>query len=278
MASVLITGCSSGFGQLAALTFAGNGHRVFASMRNLDKAGPLRDAAAGAGLSVELVQLDVLDNASVEAAVAHVVEAAGSLDIVVNNAGIELLGPIHLTSDDEIARIMDTNVSGVLRVVRAAVPHMLAAGGGAIVNVGSLAGRVAPPYGGVYAASKHAVEALSEGLHFELSQQGIRVHVIEPGQFATALGANAAYTVAMVDGSPEHQRFGRYREAQRRLVNGEPADPQLVADAIYRAATEESPKLRHPVGADAEMVIAVKDQLSFEDFDAAMRSTLDWHE
>ena len=158
------------------------------------------------------------------------------------------------------------------------LPGMLARGGGAIVTVGSVAGRVGAPYGGLYAASKHAVEALTEAMHFELSHRGIRVSVVEPGQFATRLGDNSATAVAMVEGDAEHDRWQRYRAAQRRLVSGEPADPQLVADVIYRAATEEPGVLRYPVGADADLVLGAKGSMSFEDFDGAMRTVLDWHE
>lgn len=275
---VLITGCSSGFGELAAVHFARQGHRVFASMRNLAKRAGVEQRAAAAGVRVEVIELDVRSTAGVDAAVAHCIAVAGGLDVVVNNAGIEVLGAVHLLSDDEVWRQLDTNVAGIVRVVRAVVPHMLARGEGAIVNVGSLAGRVGPPYSGIYAASKHAVEALTESMHFELSQRGIRVCVIEPGQFETAIVDNSVRAVAMGPTTPEHQRFERYRVAQRTLVGGEPADPQLVVDAVYAAATERPGRLRHPVGADAELVLGVKQQMSFEEFDTTMRSALDWHD
>ena len=273
MANVLITGCSTGFGELAAITFADRGHQVFASMRT-----PGKSSAIAARPDIGQVALDVTSSASVDAAVAEVIAAAGSIDIVVNNAGIEVFGAVHLLSDDEVARQFDTNVTGVVRVVRAVVPHLLANGGGTIVNVGSVAGVVGAPYSGIYAARKHAVEALSEAMHFELSQRGVRVRVVEPGQFATALGSNAVHAVAMVEGSPEYERWQRYRAAQRSLVNGEPAPAQVVADAIYAAATDEPGHLRHPVGADAELIVGAKSSMSFEDFDTTMRATLDWHE
>ncbi len=277
MANVLITGCSSGFGLLSAVTFAQRGHRVFATMRNPAKSGPLDEAAAAAGVEVEVLALDVCDPASVESAIAAVVNRAGSIDIVVNNAGIELFGAVHLVSDAEATRQFDTNVLGVIRVCRAVVPQMKAQGGGAIVNVGSVAGKVGTPYGGLYAASKHALEALSESMHFELAHLGIRVHVIEPGSFATALGENSLVAAAMA-GTDEFDRWQNYRTAQKKLVQGEPANPQLVADAIYAAVTAEPPTLRHAVGADAEMVINTKASMSFEDFETTMRTVLDWHD
>jgi NAD(P)-dependent dehydrogenase (short-subunit alcohol dehydrogenase family) len=273
VANVLITGCSSGFGELAALTFADHGHRVVATMRTPGKSEALNERD-----DITRVALDVTDSDSVGAAVAAAVAAVGPLDIVVNNAGVELFGPVHLLGDDELRAVFDTNMFGVVRVVRAVVPHLLANGGGTIVNVGSVAGLVGAPYSGGYAATKHAVEALSEAMHFELSQSGINVRVVEPGQFATALSANAVHAAAMPEGSPEHERWQRYRTAQRTLVNGQPAPAQLVADAIYAAATESPGRLRHPVGGDAELIIGTKAAMTFEDFDTTMRAALNWHE
>lgn len=273
MSNVLITGCSSGFGELAALTFADHGHTVFATMRT-----PGKSEALNARPEIHQFELDVTDSTSVNAAVEHAIGLLGSLDVVVNNAGLELTTAVHLASDEEVARQFDTNVTGVVRVARAVVPHMLRHGGGTIVNVGSVAGLVGPPYAGLYAASKHAVEALSEAMHFELSQHGIRVRIIEPGQFATQLGTNGAVAAAMGPDTDEYQRWQRFHLAQRSLVNGQPAPAQQVADAIYLAATEEPGRLRYPVGADAELIIGVKRQMSFEDFDATMRATLNWYD
>lgn len=239
---------------------------------------PGKSAVLNARDEITQLPLDVCNSESVGAAVDAAIAAAGHLDIVVNNAGIEVFGAVHLLSDEEVMRQLDTNVVGVIRVVRAVVPHMLAAGGGTIVTVGSLAGLVGPPYSGIYAASKHAVEALSEAMHFELSQQGIKVRVVEPGQFATELGSNSIYAAAMTAETPERQRYERFRTAMRSLVDGTPPSAQIVADAIYAAATDEPGHLRHPVGDDASLVIAVKSQMSFEDFDQAMRTTLNWFE
>jgi NAD(P)-dependent dehydrogenase (short-subunit alcohol dehydrogenase family) len=202
--------------------------------------------------------------------------ALGTIDIVVNNAGIEVFGPVHLLADDEMLRQFDTNLFGVVRVCRAVMPYMLDNGGGTIVNVGSLAGLVGYPYSGIYSASKHAIEAISESMHFELSQRGIRVRVVEPGQFATELGQNSCTARGMEEGGPDHLRMLRFRTALRGLVNGQPAPAQEVADAIYAAATETPGRLRHPVGADADLVLATKRVMTFEEFDTTMRSALQW--
>jgi NAD(P)-dependent dehydrogenase (short-subunit alcohol dehydrogenase family) len=276
--TVLVTGCSSGFGLLTAVEFARHGHHVVASMRDTAKAESLLEAAATAGVAVEVAELDVRSTTSVGRAVDAIVESTGRIDVVVNNAGIELFGAVHLVSDDEATRQLDTNVVGIVRVVRAAVPHMVRQGHGVIVNVGSVAGKVGVPYSGLYAASKHAVEALTEAMHFELAHLGIRVAVVEPGQFATGLSGNSAVAVAMPEDSGEFLRWQSFRGRMRQLVGGEPADAQLVAEVIYEAATSTEPRLRWPVGDDAALVLDAKAALSFEDFESAMRTTLDWRE
>jgi NAD(P)-dependent dehydrogenase (short-subunit alcohol dehydrogenase family) len=271
--SVLITGCSTGFGELAALTFADRGHTVVATMRT-----PGKSPALNARAEILQIPLDVTSTPSVDAAIAEAIAQVGTVDVVVNNAGVESFGAVHLFSDEEVAWQFDTNVTGVVRVVRAVVPHMLGNGGGAIVNVGSVAGRVGTPYGGMYAATKHAVEALTEAMHFELAHRGIRVCVVEPGQFPTQLSTNASTVTAMTPGSPDFERWQSYRAAQKSLISDGPADPQDVVEAIYSAATERPGVLRHPVGADADLVIGAKSGMSFEDFEAAMRTVLNWHD
>jgi NAD(P)-dependent dehydrogenase (short-subunit alcohol dehydrogenase family) len=276
--NVLITGCSSGIGLLTAVSFAAGGHSVMASMRNPDAAGELVEAAAAAGVSIEVVGLDVTSTESVRAAVDHTIERLGSIDVLVNNAGIELFGAVHLAADDEMQRQFDTNVFGVVRMCRAVVPAMTAARSGCIVNVGSIAGLVGAPYSGLYAATKHAVEALSEAMHFELSHLGIRIALIEPGQFATRIYDNAQTAAAMGPDTDEYRRFEAFRSAQHSLVDGEPRNAQAVADAIVEAATTATPRLRWLVGTDAELIAATKSQMGFEEFEAAMRLTLDWHD
>src|SRR4051812_2381399 len=213
MSSVLITGCNSGFGLHASLTFARQGHDVFATVRNLDRAKPLQDAAEAEGLELHVLRLDVRDGESVDAAVNEVVERAGRIDVCVNNAGIELRGPIEECSDDEVLVQFDTNVFGLLRVVRAVLPVMRAQHAGVIVNVGSLAGLVARPYGGLYSATKHAVEAISEALHFECAEFGVRVAVLEPGQFETELSNNAVVAACFTDDSVYRGASDRFDEA-----------------------------------------------------------------
>ena len=280
MANVLITGCSSGFGLLAALEFARRGDNVFATMRNVSKAGALNEAAAAEGLKVNVVVLDVTDDASVRAAVDSVVADAGTIEILVNNAGVELVGAMHLITDDEALWQLDTNVLGPLRTMRAVVPLMLQQGGGTIVNVSSVAGRVSVPYTGMYAASKHALEAMTEVMVYELGHRGIRMALIEPGQFATEFGGNARHAEGMAtDGEAEERRL-KFRESMGALrpAGSPPADPQTVALAIVDTAHADSPKLQVPVGVDADMVIGARSSMDFESFEQAMRQVLNWYD
>ena len=279
MANVLITGCSSGFGLLAALEFARKGDHVFATMRNPNKAVELERIRDAEKLPIEVLQLDILDDASVSRAVAEATKR-GPIDVLVNNAGIELRSPIEEADDDEVRRQFDTNVFGTLRVIRAVVPGMRERGTGVVINVSSIAGIVPPPYAGFYAASKHALEAISEALHYELSSFGVRVAVIEPGGFATEFRANAFEARRFNESSPYWDLSQRFGVALDRLMRpeGPPADPADVARAIYNAAYTDQPRLRYLVGNDANLIATVRNQTDFEGFEAAMRQTLDWHD
>jgi NAD(P)-dependent dehydrogenase (short-subunit alcohol dehydrogenase family) len=278
MAVVLITGCSSGFGKLAAIEFARRGDAVFASMRNTAKAGHLTDDPAAAGLEFHVLELDVSDQKSIDDAVDEVLHVGGGrIDVLVNNAGIGIHGPVEECDDDEIAQVFETNVFGLVRLTRAVAPHMRAQGGGTIVNVSSLAGKVTPPFGGVYAASKHAVEALSDALHYELHPFGVRTVLIEPGGFQTEFGANRIVARRFGEGSPYAALEQRFEASLARLPGREaPADPNDVAKAIVEAATAEQPKRRYLVGNDAQMIGGLAKQLSDEDFEKAIRTTLDF--
>ena len=277
MAVVLITGCSSGFGQLAALEFARKGDTVYASMRNTAKAGPLEQARDGDKLSIHVVQLDVTDGDSVSKAVKQVIDAEGRIDVLVNNAGIGANGPIEETDVDEAKEIFETNFFGALRVTQTVLPQMREQKSGTIVNVSSLAGRVAPPFDGIYAASKYALEAASEALYYEVHPFGIRVLLIEPGGFETNIGDNRRIPRRFTEGSPYVELHQRFEQAMTRLpTGGERADPQVVAEAIYQAVHDDEPKLRYLVGKDAEMIGGLRRQMDDQQFEQTMRQTLDF--
>jgi len=273
----LITGSSSGFGLLTAVELARRGHRVVATMRDPRRSSALDAACEAAGVTVQVVALDVDDATSVAAGVDAAVDLLGGLDVLVNNAGIEVRGPIELVSDAEVRQQFETNVFGLLRVVRASVPHLRRADAGVVVNVGSIAGVIARPFAGVYAASKHAVEAISEALHFELGLSGIRVHVVQPGQFPTGLAANTTTAAAFTPSADGDWEIAEALEARVKglVPDGEPADPELVARTICDVVDDPLAPLRTPVGADTELILAARHGRSFEEYEVLMRSALD---
>jgi NAD(P)-dependent dehydrogenase (short-subunit alcohol dehydrogenase family) len=277
MAVVLITGCSSGFGMLASLVFARKGDTVYASMRDTGKAGALQEAAAKENLTVNVIQLDVNDERSVQQGVAKVLDAEGRIDVLVNNAGIGHHGPIEETDDGEVREIFETNTFGPLRTIRAVLPSMRERKAGVIANVSSLAGVVCPPFDGIYSGSKHALEALSEALYYELHPFGVRVLLIEPGGFSTNIENTRRYPKAYGEGSPYAELDQRFEQALTRLpAAAERADPQIVADLIYDAVNDKEPKLRYLVGQDAEMIGGLRRQMDDATFEKTMRQSLDF--
>ncbi|HEY8172024.1 MAG TPA: SDR family NAD(P)-dependent oxidoreductase, partial [Dehalococcoidia bacterium] len=162
------------------------------------------------------------------------------------------------------------------RVIRAVAPQMRERRSGTIINLSSVAGVVGMPYAGLYSASKHAVEAIGEALHYELSPFNVRVSIIEPGAFTTSFGDNIVRARRYTADSPYEANAQKFEQSRTKLYPGEPQDPNDVAKAIYEAAYTESPKLRYLVGGDAQMIGAVRKQTDFEGFEKAMRTTLDW--
>ncbi len=201
MSRILITGSNSGFGELAALTLARAGHDVVATMRTLAKGEGLRSTAEAEDLPIEIRRLDVCDPSSV----AEGIGDPAALDAVVNNAGFEVAGALEHVDDELWTRQLDTNVLGPMRVIRAVLPAWRERGSGTIVNVSSIAGHVGSPFGGAYSASKHALEGLSEALHFETSVYGIHVKLVEPGRYDTGFHGNIV-EVPGWDASPYRAR------------------------------------------------------------------------
>jgi NAD(P)-dependent dehydrogenase (short-subunit alcohol dehydrogenase family) len=238
---IIVTGATSGFGRLTTETLARRGHRVFAGIRasagrNRAASEELRTLAETERLALQVVDLDVNDDASTERAVQEVVATAGRLDVVVNNAGVSFLGPIEAFTSEQAQQQFDTNVLGVLRMNRAALPQMRAQGSGLLLQVGSVVGRLAFPFMGLYAATKFALEGLTETYRLELAGLGIDAVIVEPGTYPTNLGANRTAPADPARIAPygaELQRFMGLLTTASRGGNGIPApDPQEVADAI----------------------------------------------
>ena len=255
MAVALVTGCSSGLGRLVALQLARRGDRVYATMRNAEGPGKeLHDEAVVEGLDLEVLELDVNRDESVQDAVARVLEREGGIDVVVNNAGIGHLGSVELLPEQLIRDTFETNVFGPLRVLRAVLPTMRAQGSGTIVNVSSCAGRVRGfAIHGSYMASKHALSTLSDALAMEVRPLGIRVVCIEPGFFRTPIMTKA--TIPEDPASP----YRTFDEAVTRFMidgvdNG--AEAETVARAVVDAVDDDGGRVHYLVGEDAEGFVA----------------------
>jgi NAD(P)-dependent dehydrogenase (short-subunit alcohol dehydrogenase family) len=272
---VLITGCSSGIGRQAARRFAGAGYRVFASMRRPDDGAALREEAVAQGWALSTPALDVTSDEGVTAAVAALLaETEARLDVVVNNAGYYLVGPVEETGPDELRAQLETNVVGVQRVLRAVLPALRARRSGAIVNVSSVAGRVALPVVASYHASKWALEALTEGLRYEVRPFGIRVAIVEPGPFRTDLHTKErrARECGRTDSPyrPLVESYDRQAAAIKR------APPDKVVEAIFRAATSRNPRLRWAVGPTSFSGTVLRPLVPDRVYEWVMRSAFRW--
>lgn len=276
MGVVLITGCSTGIGLRTAVAFAKAGDTVIASMRNTAKADGLTKAAADAGVSVDVVALDVTDDASSAAAVADVLERHGRVDVLINNAGVGLSGAVEDFPEEQARTAIETNFWGPIRMARLVLPGMRAQGSGVIVNVSSITGRLpAFPGYGFYAAGKHALGAVSESLSAEVAPFGIRVVCIEPGYYDTALVDTVDLLRSQLDPSSPYLDLSTFMLELSRglLVNG--GDPTPVADAIVAAVADPASPLHVPVGADADAFLELWAQTgTYETFMPAATAAL----
>ena len=257
---VLITGCSTGIGRATALRLAGAGHVVYATARHEAALAGLAEAGCS------LLELDVTDEASMQAAVDRVVADHGAVGALVNNAGYSQSGAVETVSPEELRRQFKTNVFGLTRMCQLVLPGMRAAGRGRIVNVSSMGANFTFPGGGVYHATKYAVEAISDALRFEVKGFGVDVVIIQPGlirsEFATAAarqvdagdGPYAAFNAAVARSTKDV-----YEKGPLARFGGE---PDAVAVAIEAAITSPRPKIRMRVTPSARLLIGQRRVLS----------------
>jgi NAD(P)-dependent dehydrogenase (short-subunit alcohol dehydrogenase family) len=257
----LVTGVSSGIGRATAALLSERGFRVFGTMRRPNQTD-------GALRNVELIALDVRDEESVRSCLRRVLDQAGRIDALVNNAGYTLIGALEETSLEEAREVFETNFFGVLKMSQAVLPKMREQGYGRIANVGSVAGFLPMPYQGIYAASKHALEGYSESLDHEVRQFGIRVSVIEPGFARTNIGQNsqlASQPIAAYN-SDRNRIIAAMRES---IAKGE--DPGKVASVILEALTSVSPRLRYLAGREARFISRLRKFAPSKLFDKGLR-------
>jgi NAD(P)-dependent dehydrogenase (short-subunit alcohol dehydrogenase family) len=242
----LISGSSSGFGRSIAEAALRAGDRVVATARRPETLG---DLVAMAPERVLAVGLDVTDQSQIDAAIDRASSRFGGVDVLVNNAGYGSVGAVEELVDRELRAVMETMFFGAVALTRAVLPLMRARGRGAIVQMSSMGGQVAPPGFGAYCAAKFALEAISESLSAEVAPFGIRVLVVEPGAFRTSFGADAMQRSP--DSGVYADTVGPTRAAVDAMDGTQPGDPAKAADAIFAALDSDSAPLRLALGADA---------------------------
>jgi len=258
--AVLVTGAGTGIGLETALELAAAGFRVFATIRNPEQRAELEAAAGERGVELAILALDLTDRASIEQAISTVVEQAGGVFGLVNNAGVGLRGSVEDCTEEEIRALFEANVFGTIAVTKAVIPHMREAGCGRIVTITSVGGRV-PGFGvTMYCASKFTQEAFAEGLAQELAPFGIQSVIVEPGIIKTTRWSRHRGTAARASDpdSPYHALFWASEAIADKLVERSPTRPQDVASVITQALTASQPRMRYVVGRGAKVVIALR--------------------
>jgi NAD(P)-dependent dehydrogenase (short-subunit alcohol dehydrogenase family) len=270
--AVLISGCSTGIGRVTAEHLAAKGWTVYATARRLESINNLTQKG------YKVLALDVCDESSIRAAVDAVDKAEGAVGVLINNAGYGQEGPIEEVPIEQIRRQFDTNVIGLTRLTQLALPGMRRQGWGKIVNLSSMGGKLTFPGGGFYHATKHAVEALSDALRFEVRPFGIDVIVIEPGPIKTEFGSTAVNSLAgMKDSASPYAAFNavvaqRIKEAYEGPMAMMAAGPEAVARVIEKAITVRKPKTRYPVTVAARFLMGLRRWLPDRAFDAFLRT------
>ncbi|MEP5568626.1 MAG: SDR family oxidoreductase [Halioglobus sp.] len=262
MSVILVTGASTGIGQTTSLHLASKGHQVFAGVRSPDTANELKERIAAEGSSVELVQLDVTDQASVDSAVQQLMDKAGRIDVLINNAGVGGGRAVEETPLEEVRGVFETNYFGVSRMLLAVTPIMRKQRGGRIINMSSLAGRMVFGCHGHYSAAKWALEGMSEALAFEMAEFNVRVALIEPGSVPTPAWEKGTPP-------PEDTSYGNSLSrlaawATHTMKN--PASTQDVADAVTHAIESDNPHFRYLVGQDAVEDVAGRQSVSDDEW------------
>lgn len=235
---VLITGGSSGIGKSIGEFLSQKGYTVYGTSRSPERYPDSK---------IKLVTLDVADVISIEKAIKTVVDTEGRLDVVINNAGAGITGPIEEIPNDEIKRNFETNLFGPIQVIKAVLPQMRNQNSGLIINITSIAGYMGLPYRGIYSASKGALELITEALRMEIKDFNIHMTNVAPGDFATNIAAGR-YHAPVMKGSPYETKYGAVLKAIDADVD-KGDDPMMVSSMIYKIINTKNPKIHYKVGA-----------------------------
>ncbi len=235
---VLITGGSSGIGKCIGEFLITKGYKVYGTSRNPQKV---------TGSVFPLLRMDVREKESIDEAVKNLINIEARIDVLVNNAGVGITGPLEEIPDAEMLNNFETNVFGPMRVIKAVLPHMREQGRGLIINVTSIAGYMGLPYRGIYSASKGALELLTEALRMEIGAFGVQAVNVAPGDFATNIAAGR-YHAPVIKGSPYEKVYGNTLRTMNEHVDSG-GDPEDMAKAVYRIMQQKSPAVHYKVGA-----------------------------
>ncbi len=262
--TLFLTGASTGIGRAATLYFHQKGWNVAATMRDASK--------AGLPAEIRCFSLDVTKRETIAPALDGALQAFGQIDVLCNNAGYGTFGPFEAVSDEQLERQFATNVTGLMYVTRAFLPHFRERKSGIIMNISSVGGRATFPFYSLYHGTKWAVEGFSESLQFELAPMGIRVKLIEPGAIETDF-ASRSLDRLQKDGltayDPMLETFMKNWAAGRQRSSAE-----LVAEVMYQAATDGTNQLRYIAGDDAKMVLDARSKISQEEYYALIRQRM----
>jgi NAD(P)-dependent dehydrogenase (short-subunit alcohol dehydrogenase family) len=270
----VVTGSSSGIGYETALMLARNGFLTYATMRNLNKSENIKSIAAKENLPIRITQLDVTDDVSVKNAVQTMSSETGRINILVNNAGYVLDGAFEDLSMDEIKAQYETNVFGLIRTTQAVLPIMREQKSGTIVNISSVAGRLGYPSGSAYISTKFAVEGLSESMSYELEPFGIKVVIIEPGVIKTNIFDSVVVAKKSKDPNSPYTQITQKMASSFEGMMKNASSPELVANIVLEAVTNDNPNLRYLAGKDAETWLNAKRNMSDKEFYKMMKQNL----
>lgn len=272
---VLITGANSGIGLATLRRFAGAAWRVTATVRNQARAAEFAELLEVEGLEAETVIYDALDRSATDAAAAEIL-SRGAPDVLINNAARTVFGPVEVLDDAAIDLQLETNFVSPLRFTRAFIPHFRGRGAGAIVNISSGSGFLPQGCEGMYSASKHAVEALSEALYYELRPFGVRVAIVEPGRTAAGSDHKIVFAGGFGPDSPYWPQFSERRDLQNASIwkDNWAEDPKVVADAIFEAATSSDSRLHWPVGRDTRLAAKLRGREALDTYEARSNEAL----
>ena len=263
--TVLVTGCSSGIGLATCHVLSRNNFMTYGTVRNLSKAKKIQDLIDRENLSLKILRLDVNDNQSIKLAVKKILTDTGRIDVLINNAGYGMFGPVEEITTQEVKKQFETNFFGTIRLIKAIVPIMRKQGNGTIVNISSMVGRFGVPLNSAYVSSKFAVEGLSESISFELEEFGIRVIVIEPGVVKSDFFHNVEVKGMNLE-SPYHKLMERRVNFLDKAMKNSLTSSYDVADTILEALNSKDPKFRYVIGNDATNSLRMRNSLSDRKF------------